>query len=57
MLEVRLLGQFDVWLDGAPVEIPLHPAQSLPAYLLLNAGVAYRRERKEDSHTATPTVP
>ena len=36
MLEIRLLGQFDVRLDGAPVDIPSRPAQSLFAYLLLN---------------------
>ena len=45
MLEIRLLGQFDVKLDGAPVDIPSRPAQSLLAYLLLNPGVAHRRER------------
>jgi WD40 repeat protein/serine/threonine protein kinase/DNA-binding SARP family transcriptional activator len=43
MLEVRLLGQFDVKLAGAPVDIPSRPAQSLLAYLILNAGTAYRR--------------
>ncbi len=45
MLEIRLLGQFEVRLDGAPVDIPSRPAQSLLAYLLLNPGVAHRRER------------
>lgn len=44
MLQVRLLGQFDVRLDGAPVEIPSRPAQSLLAYLLLTAGTPHRRE-------------
>jgi non-specific serine/threonine protein kinase len=45
MLEVRLLGQFSVQLDGAPVAIPSRPAQSLLAYLVLNAGTPQRRER------------
>lgn len=45
MLEVRLLGQFDVRLDGAPVEIPSRSAQTLLAYLALNAGVSHRREK------------
>src|SRR5688572_2366974 len=45
MLEVRLLGQFDVRLGGQAVDIPSRPAQSLLAYLLLNAGTPHRRER------------
>ena len=45
MLQVRLLGQFDVRLNDAPVDIPSRPAQSLLAYLMLNAGTAHRRER------------
>ena len=44
MLEVRFLGQFDVRLDGDPVDIPSRPAQSLFAYLILNAGKSHRRE-------------
>jgi len=44
MLEVRLLGQFAVQIDGVPVELAARPAQSLLAYLLLNP-VAHRRER------------
>jgi DNA-binding SARP family transcriptional activator len=36
MLEVRLLGKFDVRVDGQPVEIPLRAAQSLLACLMLN---------------------
>jgi DNA-binding SARP family transcriptional activator len=35
MLEVRLLGQFSLMLNGRPVEIPSRPAQSLLAYLAL----------------------
>ncbi len=45
MLEVRLLGQFVVFLDGASVQINSRPAQSLLAYLLINAGKAFRREK------------
>src|SRR5512143_3543755 len=45
MLEVRLLGQFEVRLDGAPLVIASRPAQLLLAYLLLNAGAPYRREQ------------
>jgi len=45
MLEVRLLGQFDVGLDGAPIEMPSRPAQSLLAYLLLHPSTAHRREK------------
>jgi len=44
MLEIRLLGQFTVQLDGVAVEISARPAQSLLAYLLLNP-LAHRRER------------
>ncbi len=45
MLEVRVLGQFDVRVDGDSAEIPSRPAQSLLAYLMLNAGAAQRREK------------
>ncbi len=45
MLEIRLLGQFQVNLDGSAVEINSRPAQLLLAYLALNAGTAQRRER------------
>ena len=45
MLEVRLLGQFDLQVDGQPVKLPTRLAQSLLAYLLLNAGIAHRREK------------
>ncbi len=45
MLRVRLLGQFDVRLNDAPVDIPSRPAQSLLAYLILFAGTPHRRER------------
>ncbi len=45
MLEVRLLGRFDVRLDGRPIALPSRAAQSLLAYLLLNPGTAHRREK------------
>jgi predicted ATPase/DNA-binding SARP family transcriptional activator len=45
MLEVCLLGGFDVKHDGKSVGIPSRPAQSLFAYLVLNAGVSHRREK------------
>ncbi|HET7377787.1 MAG TPA: hypothetical protein VFK30_13825, partial [Anaerolineae bacterium] len=45
MLEVRLLGQFDVKVNSQSVVIPSRPAQSLLAYLILNVGTAYRREQ------------
>lgn len=44
MLEIRLLGQFSLHLDGNLIEMPARPAQSLLAYLLLNP-VPHRRER------------
>jgi DNA-binding SARP family transcriptional activator/tetratricopeptide (TPR) repeat protein len=43
MLKVRLLGQFDIQLKDVPIEVPTRSAQSLLAYLLLNAGTAHRR--------------
>lgn len=45
MIEIQLLGQFELRLDGKKVEIPSRPAQSLLAYLVLTAGIAHRRER------------
>jgi predicted ATPase/DNA-binding SARP family transcriptional activator len=45
MLEVRLFGKFEVRLDGRPIEIPSRPAQSLLAYLMLNADRSHRREK------------
>ncbi|HVN56314.1 MAG TPA: tetratricopeptide repeat protein [Anaerolineaceae bacterium] len=45
MLEIRLLGQFEIVQDGKRVNIPTRNAQTLFAYLVLNAGRAYRRER------------
>jgi DNA-binding SARP family transcriptional activator len=45
MFEVRLLGQFDLCLDNQTVEIPSRSAQSLLAFLILNANIRHRRER------------
>jgi non-specific serine/threonine protein kinase len=45
VLEIRLLGQFDLKHNCAPVEIPSRSAQSLLSYLLLNTGIAHRREK------------
>jgi len=45
MLEVRLLGAFEVKRGGKPVTMPSRPAQSLFAYLILSAGTSHRREK------------
>src|SRR5688572_5938988 len=45
MLEVRLIGKFDIQCDGKPVTVSSRVAQSLFAYLILNAGTSYRREK------------
>jgi predicted ATPase/DNA-binding SARP family transcriptional activator len=45
VLEVRLLGKFDVRSDGKSIAITSRPAQSLFAYLILNAGTSHRREK------------
>lgn len=45
MLEVKLLGQFEVILDGKHITIPTRNAQSLFAYLILSSGNTHRRER------------
>jgi predicted ATPase/DNA-binding SARP family transcriptional activator len=45
MLEIRLLGQFDLCLANRPIELPSRPAQSLFAYLALRPGVPQRREK------------
>ena len=44
-LKIYLLGQFKLDVDDQPIELSSRPAQSLLAYLALNAGVAHRRER------------
>lgn len=45
MLEVRLLGTFDIKYKKKPVNIASRPAQSLFAYLILSAGTTHRREK------------
>lgn len=45
MLELRILGQFDVQLDGTPIDISSRPAQSLFAYLCFHQAVQHRREK------------
>jgi predicted ATPase/DNA-binding SARP family transcriptional activator len=45
MLEVRLIGKFEIKYDGKPVAISSRAAQSLFAYLILNAGTPFRREK------------
>jgi len=45
MLQIRLLGQFDIRLDGKRVTIPSRAGQSLLAYLALTAGTPHRREK------------
>lgn len=44
MLEVRLLGGFEVRTGGKTISLPSRPAQSLFAYLVFHAGTAFRRE-------------
>jgi predicted ATPase/DNA-binding SARP family transcriptional activator/Tfp pilus assembly protein PilF len=45
MLEVRLLGLFEVKYKKKQISIPSRPAQSLFAYLILSAGTSHRREK------------
>src|SRR5512136_1211135 len=45
MLEVNLLGQFEVMQDGRRLTLPTRNAQSLFAFLILNTGKDHRRER------------
>ena len=45
MLQIRLLGQFDVQLEKKRIIIPTRLGQSLVAYLALTAGTAHRREK------------
>ena len=44
MLQIRLLGQFDIRLNGKRILIPSRAGQSLLAYLALTAGTPQRRE-------------
>lgn len=45
MLEIRLLGSFEVTCDGVPVKFPTRTAESLLTYLVLHPDIAHRRER------------
>ena len=45
MLEVRLLGTFNITYKNKVVSIASRPAQSLFAYLILNPGSSHRREK------------
>ena len=45
MIVVRLLGTFEIKHGGTAITIASRPAQSLFAYLILNAGKSYRREK------------
>ena len=45
MLEIHLLGKFDIREGKKVIAITSRPAQSLIAYLVLNAGTAHRREK------------
>jgi WD40 repeat protein/class 3 adenylate cyclase len=45
MLQIRLLGQFDIRTQGKRVTIPSRAGQSLLSYLALTAGTAHRREK------------
>jgi ABC-type oligopeptide transport system substrate-binding subunit/DNA-binding SARP family transcriptional activator len=45
MLQARLLGQYEIRIDGQPVIIPSRPSQSLFAYLLLHPNKSHRREK------------
>ncbi|HJS17524.1 MAG TPA: adenylate/guanylate cyclase domain-containing protein, partial [Anaerolineales bacterium] len=45
MIRIRLLGQFDIFLDKKRITIPSRVGQSLFAYLALTAGTPHRREK------------
>jgi ABC-type oligopeptide transport system substrate-binding subunit/DNA-binding SARP family transcriptional activator len=45
MLQARLLGQYEICMDGRPVIISSRPTQSLLAYLLLHPNKSHRREK------------
>ena len=45
MFQIRLLGQFDLRVEGKRVTIPSRAGQSLLAYLALTAGTPHRREK------------
>lgn len=45
MLQVTLIGTFDIRFNGIPVSIASRSAQSIFAYLILTAGIQHRREK------------
>ena len=45
MLDIRMIGAFDIQCDGKPVTLSSRAAQSLFAYLVLTAGTLHRREK------------
>jgi non-specific serine/threonine protein kinase len=45
MLEVRLLGKFEIKHSKKIIDIPSRPAQSLFAYLILKTATGHRREK------------
>lgn len=45
MLQVRLIGTFDIRFNGNSVSIASRSAQSIFAYLILTAGIQHRREK------------
>lgn len=45
MLQVWLLGQFEIKLDGRRIVLSARTAQSLLAFLMLSAGTPHRREK------------
>ena len=45
MLEIRLLGTFEIIDNHKPVSVTSRPAQTLFAYLILTAGKSHRREK------------
>ena len=44
-LKIHLLGQFKLEANQENLDLPSRPAQSLLAYLVLNKGVVFRREK------------
>ena len=45
MLEVWLIGKFEIQFSGEPVLVASRIGQSLFAYLILTAGTSHRREK------------
>ena len=45
MLQIQLLGQFEIRADGKRISIASRPGQSLFAFLVLTAGTVHRREK------------